>query len=87
MLNHSNVIAPESGNPNILQMATQVAKVDSTVLVTGESGVGKEVIANTIHRLSPRSEGPLIKINCGSSLRICWRRNCSDMNGSFYRSP
>jgi transcriptional regulator with PAS, ATPase and Fis domain len=47
-------------------MAAQVAKVDSTVLVTGESGVGKEVIANAIHRLSHRSEGPLIKINCGA---------------------
>lgn len=66
MLNHSNVIARSQATRNILQMATQVAKVDSTVLVTGESGVGKEVIANTIHRLSPRSEGPLIKINCGS---------------------
>ncbi|NPU83506.1 MAG: sigma 54-interacting transcriptional regulator [Syntrophaceae bacterium] len=66
LLNHSNVIARSQATRNILQMATQVAKVDSTVLVTGESGVGKEVIANTIHRLSPRSEGPLIKINCGS---------------------
>jgi transcriptional regulator with PAS, ATPase and Fis domain len=47
-------------------MAAQVAKVDSTVLITGESGVGKEIVAKAIHRMSPRSEGPLIMINCGA---------------------
>lgn len=50
----------------VVQKALRVAKVDSTVLITGESGVGKEVIARTIHRNSPRSEGPFIEINCGA---------------------
>jgi len=60
------VIARSAATRRVMEMAAQVAKVDSTVLITGESGVGKEVIANVIHRLSHRSEGPLIKINCGA---------------------
>jgi PAS domain S-box-containing protein len=61
-----DVIARSAATRRVMEMAAQVAKVDSTVLITGESGVGKEVIADVIHRLSQRSEGPLIKINCGA---------------------
>ncbi|MEE8106854.1 MAG: sigma-54 dependent transcriptional regulator [Planctomycetota bacterium] len=49
-----------------LVMAEQVAAVRSTVLLTGESGTGKEVFANLIHRLSPRRDGPLIKVHCAA---------------------
>ena len=52
---------------DILDLSIRVSKVDSTVLIYGESGVGKEVIANIIHKNSPRSEsGSFIKINCGA---------------------
>ncbi|SFE53325.1 sigma-54 interaction domain-containing protein [Alteribacillus iranensis] len=44
----------------------KIAPVDSTVLITGESGVGKEVIAEYIHKWSERVEQPFVKINCGS---------------------
>jgi PAS domain S-box-containing protein len=47
-------------------LAMKVAKVDTTVLITGESGVGKEVMARLIHTESSRSEGPFVKINCGA---------------------
>jgi len=47
-------------------LALRVAKVDSAVLITGESGVGKEMLARQIHRESHRCAGPLIKINCGA---------------------
>ena len=39
---------------------------DSPVLLLGETGVGKDVIANHIHHISSRYEGPLIKVNCGA---------------------
>ncbi len=63
---NNNIVARSPNTKRVLAMAAQVAKVDSTVLITGESGVGKEIIANSIHRLSNRSEGSMIKINCGA---------------------
>lgn len=50
----------------VVQKVLRVAEVDSTVLLTGESGVGKEVIARTIHHSSTRADGPFIEINCGA---------------------
>jgi len=50
----------------LLEQITIVAKSNSTVLVRGESGTGKELIAKAIHELSPRAQGPLIKINCAA---------------------
>jgi len=50
----------------LLQVASRLAAVDSTVLILGESGVGKEVIATTIHGRSKRKDGPFIPVNCGA---------------------
>ncbi|WP_214658875.1 sigma 54-interacting transcriptional regulator [Candidatus Formimonas warabiya] len=50
----------------VMDMVSRVAEVDSTVLITGESGVGKEMIAGLLHKLSPRRNGPMIKINCSA---------------------
>lgn len=47
-------------------IASRVAEVDSTVLIVGESGVGKERLARFIHEASPRSAGPFIPVNCGA---------------------
>ncbi len=49
-----------------LQVATQVSNTDLTVLIFGESGVGKEVFSNIIHSLSARKHNPFIAVNCGA---------------------
>jgi DNA-binding NtrC family response regulator len=49
-----------------VDLARRVAPTRSTVLVTGETGTGKEVIAGLVHRISPRRDGPLVKVNCAA---------------------
>ncbi|RBW69069.1 sigma-54 interaction domain-containing protein [Bacillus taeanensis] len=49
-----------------VMLAEKVSATDATVLVTGESGVGKELFAEAIHKASPRAEAPFIAINCGA---------------------
>src|SRR5438067_287267 len=50
----------------IQELVKRVSPSDANVLITGESGVGKEVIANQIHRLSNRADGPMVKLNCAA---------------------
>lgn len=50
----------------LINLALRVAAVDSTVLIEGESGVGKELVATTIHANSSRKDHPFIKVNCGA---------------------
>ena len=50
----------------VLRDASLIAPSESRVLITGESGVGKEVVADVLHAWSPRAAGPLIKVNCAA---------------------
>jgi len=60
------IIAQSPLMREIFHEAALVAPTDSRVLITGESGVGKEVLADVIHAWSPRRDYPLIKVNCAS---------------------
>jgi transcriptional regulator with PAS, ATPase and Fis domain len=51
---------------DVLKKAAQVAETETTVLVSGDSGTGKEVVARFIHRASPRKGGPFIALNCAA---------------------
>jgi transcriptional regulator with GAF, ATPase, and Fis domain len=51
---------------HVLDMARIVAPTDATVLVRGETGTGKELIAEAIHKYSDRSNGPFVKVNCAA---------------------
>ncbi len=50
----------------VYEVTRQVAATSATVLLTGQTGTGKELIARALHRLSPRSTGPFIRVNCGA---------------------
>ncbi|MCP4744949.1 MAG: AAA domain-containing protein [Desulfobacteraceae bacterium] len=65
-LTGEEVIGSETGLRAVMQMVRQVAGLDSPVLVLGETGVGKELIAGAIHNFSSRRKGPLIRVNCGA---------------------
>ncbi len=61
-----DIIGGNTGLRNVMEMVRQVAPLGNTVLLIGETGTGKEVIANAIHYASPRKDGPFIKVNCGA---------------------
>ncbi|MRR36723.1 sigma-54-dependent Fis family transcriptional regulator, partial [bacterium] len=61
-----NIADDTAGLKQVMARIDQVARLDTPVLLMGETGVGKELMANTIHRRSRRAEGPLVSINCGA---------------------
>lgn len=60
------LIGASQGLREVMTAVQQVAKTDAMVLVTGETGTGKEVVVQAIHQLSQRKEQPLIKLNCAA---------------------
>ncbi|MFL0194263.1 sigma-54 interaction domain-containing protein [Clostridium sp. WILCCON 0269] len=66
LLKFSDIIAKDEKMLTTLEMARKVAKVDTTVLLLGETGVGKEKVAKYIHKNSSRNGKSFIKIDCGS---------------------
>ena len=62
----SGIIGTSDEIIQVVEMVGQVAPVDISVLVYGESGSGKEIIAKSIHKASRRSNLPLIIVNCGA---------------------
>jgi len=60
------IVGADFGLNRIMEMVRQVAPIDTPVMLLGESGVGKEVIANAIHYLSRRKSAPLVSVNCGA---------------------
>src|SRR5690242_12101412 len=64
--NRFGIIGNSPGLVHALDVAIQVANTDLTVLIHGESGVGKEVFSHIIHSLSTRKHNPFIAVNCGA---------------------
>ena len=66
LFEHREIVGASPPIKRVLLQVEQVAKTTATVLLTGETGTGKELVARAIHRLSPRREKPLITVNCAS---------------------
>jgi transcriptional regulator with GAF, ATPase, and Fis domain len=65
-LSGDEIVGARFGLRDVMEMVWQVAPMDVNVILTGETGVGKEVFANAVHYASARRNGPFIKVNCGA---------------------
>ncbi len=61
-----NIVTVSPRYQKVLQQVSQVADADTTVLILGETGTGKELLARAVHELSEREDHPLIKVNCAA---------------------
>jgi len=64
--NTDNLLGEANAFIEVLEQVSQLAKLNKPVLVTGERGSGKELIAHRLHYLSPRWQGPFISLNCAA---------------------
>lgn len=60
------IVGAEFGLKGVMEQILKISPLSSPVLLMGETGTGKELVANAIHSFSPRHNGPLIKVNCGA---------------------
>src|SRR3984957_13904201 len=60
------MIGQSAAMREVYELTSRVAATNATVLLTGETGTGKELVARALHRLSPRSTGPFVRVNCGA---------------------
>jgi len=83
------IVGQSQGMRDVVDMVRRVAPLDSTVLITGESGAGKEVIADAIHALSLGRRRCASRSTARPFRKISWNRNCSAMSGERLpgRSP
>lgn len=65
-MNFGRIIGKSPALKHMLSQVEAVAQTPASVLILGESGVGKELVARAIHARSPRADGPLVKVNCAS---------------------
>lgn len=63
---HSSIVGQSAAIRKVLSRAEQVARTGSTVLLLGETGTGKELVARAIHEQSPRKDRPLVTVNCAA---------------------
>ena len=76
---NDEIVGVSQALARVLEQVRVVANTDATVLILGETGVGKELIARRIHDESSRQRGPMITMNCASIPRDLFESSSSDM--------
>jgi two-component system nitrogen regulation response regulator NtrX len=66
MINDDEMLGTSSGMAHVNSLIEQSAKSDSTIMILGENGTGKELVARQIHSQSARSDGPFVEVNCAA---------------------
>ena len=66
LVEHADIVGQSAAMKKVLSQAERVAQTDSTVLLLGETGTGKELLARAIHSMSSRKDRPLVTVNCAS---------------------
>ncbi len=61
-----DIVGQNAGFVRLLRQVPRIARTDASVLITGETGTGKELLARAVHRLGPRSAKPFVAVNCGA---------------------
>jgi transcriptional regulator with GAF, ATPase, and Fis domain len=64
--NYGEIVGRSEALKRVLSQTEQVAPLNTTVLILGETGTGKELLAHAIHTHSPRAKNPLVKVNCAA---------------------
>ena len=77
-MNFDQIVGNSSALRDVLELAEKVASWESTVLLLGETGTGKELVAQAIHRHSDRSHRALIKVNCAATRKAPSLARCNN---------
>jgi transcriptional regulator with GAF, ATPase, and Fis domain len=75
-----NLVGQSTALRHIVSQIDVVAPTEASVLILGETGTGKELVAHEIHQRSARKDGPLVRVNCASVHASCSRANSSAMS-------
>ena len=86
-LNFEEIVGESPALKRVLSQARTVAPSDATVLILGDTGTGKELIARAIHRMSSRKDRLLVKLNCAAIPLVCWRASSLAMRRALLPAP
>ena len=74
----ASIVSQSQKMEKVINLAARVADSKANVLITGENGTGKEVLAKAIHFISPRKDKPFVAVNVPALTELCLKVNCSD---------
>jgi Sigma-54 interaction domain len=81
-----DIVGKSAALRKVLEQVAIVAPTDAPVLLHGETGTGRELVARAIHNLSSRRDRPYVRMNCAAIPSGCWKVNCSANGFSFTES-